>query len=102
MRQRLIFGKLLVPPSDAVLVQAPLELLADAQQPLLVGLLEAQFLLDQFRIEVPHQARERLDAESVGAEPLKPLRFRAVGQLRARRPAARVPDFFNCLLYTSD
>ena len=56
MRERFVFRKLLIPPMDALLVQASLELLADAQEPLLVGLLEAQALLHELRIKIPHQS----------------------------------------------
>ena len=92
VRQRLVFADLLVPPGDALLVQAPLELLADAQEPFLVGLLETQVLLHQLGIEVPHQLRERLDPEAVLAEPGEPVRLGAVGELGARRLAGGVPD----------
>ena len=76
MRQRLVFLELPVPPVDAVLVQPAAQLLADAEQPLLVGLLEAQAGADELRIEVPLQARERLHAEAVLAELVEPLRSR--------------------------
>ena len=102
MRQRLVFVELLVPPGDALLVQAPLEFLADAQQPLLIGLLEAQALLDQLRVEVPLQPRERLDAEAVGAEPVEPLvSAPSVSSALAARQLASQISSTSCGLVTS-
>ena len=91
MRQRLVFLELAVPPMDVLLVQAPLELLADAEQPFLIGLLEAQAVFDELGVEVPLQPRERLDAEAVLAEPVEPVDSLAVGEFGARGAAGRRP-----------
>src|SRR3974377_2420832 len=97
MWHRFVFGELFVPPVNVLLVQAALELLPDAKEPLWVGWLEAQALFHQLRIEVPHQARERLDAEAVGAEPVEALPLRAGSQLGARGTATRVPNLLDAV-----
>src|SRR5215471_15995723 len=70
--ERLIFFKLAVPPMYFLLVQTPLELLADPVQPFLIRLLEPQAGFDQFGVKVPLQAREWLDPEPVLTEPVEP------------------------------
>src|SRR5208283_5026668 len=92
MRHRFVFRELLVPPVDAVFVQSPSQLLADAEQAFLIRLLEAQAGADEFRIEVPLQPRERLHPKTVLAEIVQTLRFLAVGELGAGGAAYGVPD----------
>ena len=94
-RQPLVLGELLVPPLHAVLVQAPAQFRADAQQLLLVGQLEAQAFFLQGRKQVPVGLRERLDAQAVLLPPVQAVRLLAVGQLGARRLAYGVPDFIS-------
>ena len=92
LRQRLVLRQLLVPPVHVVLVQTAPELGADAQQPLLVRQLEAQTLLDERRVQVPLDARERLRREARVLPPVESVRLAAVGQLGARGAADGVPD----------
>ena len=81
-----------MPHAHAVLVQAPAQLGADAQQLLLVGQLEAQPLRGKRGEEIPVGLRERLGAQAVLLPPIQAVRLLAVGELGARRAADRVPD----------
>src|SRR6266487_2939451 len=92
MGQRLVLLDLSIPPGNAGLVQAPPELLADAEQALLVRLLESQAGGDKLGVEIPMQPREGFHAEAVLAVIFQAVRFAAVRELGARRAADRVPD----------
>ena len=92
MRQRLVFPELFIPPVDAMFVQSPSQLFADAEQPFLIRVLKAQAGRDELRIKVPLQSREWLHPKTVLAVIVQTLRFFAICELSACCAAYGVPD----------